>query len=161
MADGHTPRHVQCIACWVREQSAPPEAQLRVLVREDWLAETAAFVPRAMTREQGVAAELLTLGLRQFIEAFGVDIAAPRVAAVLMALRLQAKRQKIMARILAARADINRRAREAWERGDTNAMRAIEDEPTPEYPGKASDDAWLREDQPFAEEAWQHKEAQG
>lgn len=162
MADGlHTPGHVRCITCWVREQSAPPEAQLRILVREDWLAETAAFIPRAMTRDQGVAAELLTMALERFIEAYGVDVAAPRIASTLMVLRLQAKRQKVMARILAARAEINARARAAWEQGDTNAMRAIEAEPTPDYPGKDRDDAWLKEDQPFADAAMQMREAQG
>ena len=83
MADGlHTPGHVRCITCWAREQAVPPEGQLRILVREDWLAETAAFVPRVMTREQGVAAELLTMALDRFVDAYGVDVAAPRIASV-------------------------------------------------------------------------------
>ena len=162
MADGHhTPGHVRCITCWAREQAVPPEGQLRILVREDWLAETAAFVPRVMTREQGVAAELLTMALDRFVDAYGVDIAAPRIASILMVLRLQAKRQMITARILAARADINRRARGAWDRGDTNAMREIEAEPTPDYPGKAKDDEWLKDDQPSPDDGTQMREAQG
>jgi len=149
MADGlHTPEHVRCLACWAREQAAPLEAQLRILTHEDWEAETAAFVPRAMTQDQAVAAEMLTAALGRFIRAFGVNMAAPRIASMLMVLRHQAKWQKITSRILAARASINRRARAAWERGDTDAMRAIQDEPTPDYPGKARDDAWLREGQP-------------
>lgn len=148
MADGlHTPGHVQCLTCWAREQAVPPEAQLRVLVHEDWVAEAGAFVPRAMTQEQGVAAELLTMALGRFVAAYGVDLAAPRVASILMVLRLQAKRQKIMGRILAARASINARARVAWQRGGEAAARAIEAEPTPDYPGKAQDDAWLKDDQ--------------
>jgi hypothetical protein len=40
-------------------------------------------------------------------------------------------------------------------------MRAIEAEPTPDYPGKARDDAWLKDDQPSADEAMRMKEAQG
>ncbi len=162
MADGlHTPGHVRCITCWVREQSIPTEAQLRILVREDWLAETAAFIPRAMTRDQGVAAELLTMALERFVDAYGVDIAAPRIASILMVLRLQAKRQKVMARILTARAEINQRARQAWQRGGEAAARAIEAEPTPDYPGKARDDAWLKDDQLSADEAMRMREAQG
>lgn len=162
MADGlHTPGHVRCITCWVREQAVPPEGQLRILVREDWLAETAAFVPRVMTREQGVAAELLTMALDRFVDAYGVDVAAPRIASILMVLRLQAKRQKVMARILTARAEINQRARQAWQRGGEAAARAIEAEPTPDYPGKARDDAWLKDDQLSADEAMRMREAQG
>lgn len=162
MADGHhTPGHVRCITCWAREQAVPPEGQLRILVREDWLAETAAFVPRVMTREQGVAAELLTMALDRFVDAYGVDVAAPRIASILMVLRLQAKRQKVMARILTARAEINQRARQAWQRGGEAAARAIEAEPTPDYPGKARDDAWLKDDQLSADEAMRMREAQG
>ncbi len=148
MADGlHQPAHVRCLECWAREQAMPHEAQLRVLANEDWIAEAGAFVPRAMTQDQAVSSEMLTAALGRFIGAYGVDLAGARLAAMLGVLRAQAKRQKIMARILAAREPINARARQAWGRGDTDAMRAIEAEPTPDYPGKARDDAWLREDQ--------------
>jgi hypothetical protein len=146
MADGlHTLPQTRCLHCLAREQAMPPEAQLRVLVHEDWVAEVGAFEPRAMTQDQAVAAEMLTTALNRFISVYGVDIAAPRIASTLGVLRLQAKRQMITNRILAARASTNRRARAAWERGDTVAMRAIEAEPTPDYPGKARDDAWLQE----------------
>jgi hypothetical protein len=153
MADGHfIPEHVRCLHCMAREQVMPPEAQIRVLVHEDWVAEVGAFEPRPMTQDQAVAAEMLTTALNRFIGVYGVDIAAPRIASTLGVLRLQAKRQMITNRIIAARAPINRRARAAWERGDTDAMRAIEAEPTPDYPGKALDDAWLGEAQPRAKQ---------
>lgn len=146
MADGlHPSVHVRCLTCWAREEAVPAEAKLRALVHEDWCAEIGAFLPRAMNQDQAVASEILTHALGRFIEVYGVDIAAPRIATTLMVLRLEAKRQKINARILAAREPINRRAKAAWERGDTNAMRTIEAEPTPDYPGKARDDAWLKE----------------
>ena len=148
MADGlHQSAHVRCLECWAREQAVPPEAQLRVLVNEDWIAEAGAFVPRSMTQDQAVAAEMLTAALGRFVGAFGVDLTGARLAALVGVLRAQAKRQKIMGRILAARSSINARAQAAWSRGDTDAMRAIEAEPTPDYPGKARDDAWLHEDQ--------------
>lgn len=147
MADGlHTPQHVRCLSCVAREHAIPAEAQLRILASEDWAADIGAFEPRAMTQQQAVASEMLTTALHRFAGVYGVDVAAPRIAAMLQVLRLEAKRLKIMGRILAAREGINQRARRAWERGDTDAMRAIEAEPTPDYPGKASDDAWLKQD---------------
>lgn len=147
MADGlHIPQHVRCLTCVAREQAIPAEAQLRILASEDWVAEIGAFEPRTMTQEQAVASEMLTNALHRFAAVYGVDVAAPRIASMLMMLRLEAKRLKINGRILAARDGINQRARRAWERGDTDAMRAIEAEPTPDYPGKASDDAWLAQD---------------
>lgn len=146
MADGlHTPAHVRCLTCWARDEAVPPEAQLRALVHEDWCVEIGAFMPRTMTQDQAVASELLTSALRRYIEVYGVDLAAPRIATALMVLRVEAKRQKVNARILAARAPINARARAAWQRGGEGAARAIEAEPTPDYPGKARDDAWLKE----------------
>lgn len=146
MADGHhVHERVRCLTCWSREQAAPPEAQLRMLTHEDWCAEVGAFLPRAMNQNQAVASEMLTTALARFVHVYGVDIAAPRIATALIVLRLEAKRQKINSRILAAREPINARARAAWQRGGEAAARAIEAEPTPDYPGKASDDAWLRE----------------
>lgn len=147
MADGHTPSHVQCLECWVREQAAPPEAQMRILAREDWLSETAAFIPRAMNQDQAVAAEMLTAALTRYVRAFGVSMAAPRIATMLMVLREQATRQMIMARILEARKAINARARACYARGDIGGAHEIEAEPTPDYPGKDRDDAWLSQEQ--------------
>ena len=143
MADGiYRPEPVRCPDCWAREQAAPPEAQLRILAQEDWLAEAAAFIPRTMTQDQAVAAEMLTVALGRFISAYGVGLAGARLAAMLGVLRVQAKRQKITGRILAARASINARARATWKHDE---IEVIEAEPTPDYQGKARDDAWLRD----------------
>jgi hypothetical protein len=94
-----------------------------------------------------VASELLTSALGRFVTAYGVDIAGARLGALVSILRAQAKRQKITERVLRARSEINRRARLALELGDGDGALEIQNEPTPEYPGKARDDAWLRSEE--------------
>lgn len=158
MADGHTPDHVACLECWTRQKSMPSEITARIFMTEDWSPEDMAFEPRPMTQEQAVAAELMTLAIGRYWKAFGVDLTGARLNALLQVLRERAKAARRDARILKARASINARARAAWNRGDTDAMRAIEAEPTPDYPGKARDDAWLGEDQ---RQATQLQEAMG
>jgi hypothetical protein len=158
MADGHSPDHVHCLECWARRQMLPPEALARVTMTEDWAPEDMAFEPRPMTQEQAVAAEMMTAAIGRYWKAFGVDLTGARLNALLLVLRERAKATRANARILQARAGINARARQAWGRGDTDAMRAIEDEPTPDYPGKARDDAALGIAQP---EAKQMHEARG
>lgn len=158
MADGHSPDHVHCLECWSRRQMLPPEALARITMTEDWALEDMAFEPRPMTQEQAVAAELMTAAIGRYWKAFGVDLTGARLNALLLVLRERAKATRANARILQARAGINARARQAFGRGDTDAMRAIEAEPTPDYPGKARDDAALGYDQP---EAKQMQEARG
>lgn len=158
MADGHSPDHVHCLECWARRQMLPPETLARITMTEDWAPEDMAFEPRPMTQEQAVAAELMTAAIGRYWKAFGVDLTGARLNALLLVLRERAKATRANARILQARAGINARARQAFGRGDTDAMRAIEAEPTPDYPGKARDDAWLGEGQSKAK---QLQEAQG
>lgn len=133
-----------CPHCLMREKAIPMEAQLRILATEDWAPELVDFIPKAMTQEQAVAAEMLVAGLARYAKAFGVDLAGARLTAMLASLREQAKRSRIMGRQLEARAEINGRARDCYDRGDHDAAHAIEAEATPDYPGKARDDAWLR-----------------
>lgn len=148
MADGYaSQRQTACLHCKARRDAAPAEAQIRILANEDWIAEAGEFVPRAMTQEQAVASELLTSALGRFVSAYGVDIAGARLGALVSVLRAQAKRQKITERVLRARSEINRRARLAWELGDSDGAMEIQGEPTPDYPGKARDDAWLRSEE--------------
>ena len=158
MADGHSPDHVHCLECWSRRQMLPPENLARVTMTEDWSPEDMAFEPRPMTQEQAVAAELMTAAIGRYWKAFGVDLTGARLNALLLVLRERAKAARANARILQARAGINARARQAFGRGDTDAMRAIEAEPTPDYPGKARDDAALGYEQV---EAKQMQEARG
>lgn len=132
-----------CPRCMAQHKAMPLEAQLRVFTTEGWAPETLAFTPRAMNQEQAVAAELLTAAIWRYWKAFGVECLGARLNCLLLVLRDRAKRMRINQRILRARADINARARAAWERGDTDAMRAIEGEPTPDYPGADRDAAWM------------------
>lgn len=157
----HTPEHVRCPECWVREQATPPELLARVAMTEDWAPETLAFTPRAMTQEQAVAAELMTDAIGRYWKAFGVELTGARLNALLLILRERARTARVHARILKARAEINARARRAWDRGDTDAMRAIEAEPTPDYPGKAQDDAWLKQGQQTPTNVVQLREVRG
>ena len=158
MADGHSPDHVHCLECWARRQMLPPETLARITMTEDWSPEDMAFEPRPMTQEQAVAAELMTAAIGRYWKAFGVDLTGARLNALLLVLRDRAKAARVNARILQARAGINARARQAFGRGDTDAMRAIEAEPTPDYPGKERDDAALGIAQP---ETKQLQEARG
>jgi hypothetical protein len=101
---------------------------------------------------------MMTAAIGRYWKAFGVDLTGARLNALLLVLRERAKATRINARILQARAGINARARQAFGRGDTDAMRAIEAEPTPDYPGKERDEAVLGIPQPKAR---QLQEAQG
>lgn len=139
MADGHSPDHVHCLECWSRRQMLPPENVARVTMTEDWSPEDMAFEPRPMTQEQAVAAELMTAAIGRYWKAFGVDLTGARLNALLLILRERAKATRANARILQARADINARARQAFGRGDTDAMRAIEAEPTPDYSSRTQE----------------------
>lgn len=137
-----TPRAV-CPRCRAHDDAMPSEALLRALVSEDWSPADGDFIPRPMNQRQAVAAELLTADLGRFIKAFGVETAGARLGAVLTVLRGQARRYRATQRTLEARADINARARKAWETGDVTLMRTIEDEPTPDYPGRERDERIL------------------
>jgi hypothetical protein len=145
------PAHT-CLRCQAIDTSIPTDAQLRILATEDWEPKALAFVPHAANQEQAVAAEMLIAAIGRFTHAYGPEIAGARLSAVLDILRVQIIRHRITMRVLKAREPINTRARKAWERGDTNAVREIEAEPTPDYPGKARDNAWLNEGQPAAKQ---------
>jgi hypothetical protein len=132
-----------CQRCQAIDDAVPTEAQLKILATEDWDPKRLAFIPRAMTQEQAVAAELLTAAMGRFARAYGPEIAGARLSAMLDSLRDNVIAYRITQRTLAARADINARARKAWEAGDVRKARTIEDEPTPDYPGKDADDAWM------------------
>jgi len=132
-----------CQRCQAIDDAVPTEAQLKILATEDWDPKKLAFTPRAMTQEQAVASEMLTVALGRFARAYGPETAGARLSAMLDSLRVNIVGYRIAQRTLAARADINARARRAWESGDTRKARTIEDEPTPDYPGKDKDDAWM------------------
>lgn len=132
-----------CPRCIAQHKAMPLEHQMRMLTTEDWSPETFAFIPRAMNQEQAVAAELLTVGIGRYWRAFGTDCMGARIGALLLVLRDNAKRERITRRILQARADINARARQAYERGDIAGAGIIEAEPTPHYPGIDRDAAWM------------------
>lgn len=133
-----------CPRCVAQQKAMPLEAQMRIITTEDWSPETLAFIPRAMNQEQAVAAELLTSAIGRYWRVFGVECLGARLNCLLLILRDRAKRMRINARILKARADINWRARACYERGDHAAAHEIEAEPTPEYPGDAKDAEWMR-----------------
>lgn len=137
-----------CLRCQAIDAAIPTEAQLRILTTEDWDPKVLAFLPRAMNQEQAVASEILAAAIGGFARAYGPEIAGARLSAVLDSLRVQIIRHRITLRILKAREPINARARIQYERCDYAAAHAIEAEPTPDYPGKARDDAWLNEGQP-------------
>lgn len=141
-----------CLRCQAIDAAIPTEAQLRILATEDWDPKILTFMPRAMTQEQAVASEMLTSALARFVHAYGPEIAGARLSAVLDSLRVQIIRHRITLRILKAREPINKRARAQYERGDYEAAQAIEAEPTPDYPGKAKDDAWLSHGRPVAKQ---------
>lgn len=144
MADGSHHPHT-CLRCAAQEACIPTEAQLKIFATEDWSPETLAFTPRVMNQEQAVAAEMLTVALARYWRAFGVEVTGARLNSFILMLRDVAKRMRITRRVLDARGDINARARAAWEKGNTDAVRAIEAEPTPAYPQKAADERWLEE----------------
>jgi hypothetical protein len=133
----------QCPRCRPQQLTQPSDLDLHILVSEGWSPETVAFVPLPMNQEQAVAAELLTSAIGRYWRAFGVECLGARLNCLLLILREQAKRMRTNMRILRARADINARARAAWQRGDTDAMQTIEAEPTPRYPGIDRDMDWL------------------
>lgn len=134
----HTPR-TECDRCRAHDSAMPSAALLRALVSEDWSPADGEFYPRAMNQEQAVAIELLTPALGRFIAAFGVETAGARLNACLTVLRGQARRYRATQRLLEARADINARARERFERADRAGAEAIEAEPTPDYPQRERD----------------------
>lgn len=135
---------LSCSRCVAQQKAMPVEHQVRIFTTEDWSAEACAFIPRPMNQEQAVAAELLTSAIGRYWRSFGVECLGARLNCLLMILRDQAKRMRITARVLRARADINARARARYECGDHAAAHQIEAEPTPEYPGDASDSEWMR-----------------
>jgi hypothetical protein len=150
MADTeHFTPHV-CLRCQSINAAIPTEAQLRIMATEDYDPKIIAFLPRAMTQEQAVASEMLIAAIGGFTRAYGPEIAGARLSAVLDSLRVQIIRHRITLRILKAREPINARARIQYARCDYAAAHAIEAEPTPDYPGKARDDAWLNQGQPEA-----------
>ena len=129
-----------CERCRAMDAAVPTEAQLRMMAHEDWDPKTLTFIPRAMNQEQAVASEMLTSAFGRFVKAYGLETAGARLGAYLTMLRGQVAYARAVKRVLEARSDINARVRAAWEQGDTDAVRAIEDEPTPDYPGKARDE---------------------
>lgn len=142
MADSERLPH-SCERCKSIDDAVPTEAQLELLVSSDLNIEDLAFVPRAMSTEQAVASALLASALSKFARAYGVEVTGARLQSALGWLRVESRIFRIHNRIQEARADINARARAAWERGGEAAAREIEAEPTPDYPGKDRDDAWL------------------
>jgi hypothetical protein len=149
---GRPPPQPACVRCHAHDQAVPLEAQLHILASEDLQLAELTFRPRPMNLKQAVAAEVLTSALWKFVDAFGLDTAGARMACMVDVLRHQAKYSLVSRRILEARADINRRALEAelfYDGGSAldveERIAAILTEPTPDYPGKAKDDAWMRE----------------
>ena len=132
-----------CPRCRTQQAALPLEAQIRILTTEDWNVEDMAFIPRPMSQEQAVAAELLISAIGRYWHAFGVECTGARLKSLLLILRDRAKRMRITQRILDARADINARARECYDRGDHQAAYAIQTEPTPPYAWQDRDTAWL------------------
>lgn len=97
----------------------------------------------AFSIRQEVAAHTLTLALHAYIHEFGVLGAGYRLAETVKAIRFHAKAHAVSERILAARRPINQRMLELQSRGQWEEAEALVLEPTPDYPGKAKDDAWL------------------
>lgn len=133
-----------CPRCVAQHKAMPLDAQVRILLGEDWDADAATFIPRVMNQEQAVAAELLASAIGRYWRTYGTDCMGARLRSLLLVLRDNAKRERITRRILQARADINARARGHYERGDIAAAYAIETEPTPDYAGDGLDAAWMR-----------------
>lgn len=132
-----------CPRCKAIDDAMPTEAQLLLLVSGDLNPEDLEFHPKPMNQAQAVASELVASSLAKFVKAYGVETAGARLQAALSWLRIEARIHRISERRREARKDINARARAAWQSGGEAAARAIEAEPTPDYPGKARDDAWL------------------
>lgn len=133
-----------CPRCTAQHKAMPLDAQVRILLVEDWSPDDMAFIPRAMNQEQAVAAELFITAVGRYWRAFGTDCMGGRLRSLLLILRDNAKRERITRRILQARADINAHARARYERGDTAGAHIIEAEPTPDYPGDVRDAAWMK-----------------
>jgi len=144
MADGHSlSRPLKCPRCEAQRDAVPPEAALRIMASEDWSEEAQTFVVRSMNQEQAVAAEMLTVALHRYWTAFGTPVTGARLTSFIQAVRFCAKNSRVQERILEARAGIIAKARDYEMRGDREGAERIYSQPTPDYPGKASDDAWL------------------
>lgn len=134
-----------CPRCEAHDMSVPDEEDLRRLVQGvegDGELEQA-YEPLPTTLAQKVAAQALSQALSHYIGQFGIIGAGARISVTLNALRLLGKHAKITERQLEARRDINYRRLQAEAAGDRAFADAVMSEPTPDYPGKARDDAWL------------------
>jgi hypothetical protein len=141
---GHGPR-TQCERCQAHDQAVPLEEELRRMVSGENL-DDEAFEPRAMTPEQAAAARMVTFALGPYIRAFGLRTAGARLAVTVACLRAGAKYALVQQRILEARKAIEDDLRQRYERGEIAAAEADQialNTPTPDYPGKSEDDAWL------------------
>ncbi len=144
MADGAShPHPLACPRCKAQRDAVPPEAALRIIATEDWSEEAQTFVVRSMNQEQAVAAEMLTVALHKYWSAFGTPVTGARLTSFIQAVRFCAKNTVVQGRVMKARARIIARGRERELCGDMEGAERIYAEPTPDYPQKAADEAWL------------------
>lgn len=135
----------ECPRCKAIADAIPPEVQLRSVLVDDFHCENECFIPRAQTAKQSAAGAAFAYGLTMFIEAYGLEIAGARISSSLNVLRLLAKTARIEGRRLSARQALADARYLAGEVGPAEATDYVEHGATPDYPGKAKDDAWMRE----------------
>jgi hypothetical protein len=135
-----------CHTCAEHAAAVPVEVQLKRLIAEDYDDAREMFAPVAVTAAQVAATEQLTAALFAYLKAFGYRNLGARLGLWAWFFRSEGKRRAIHGRILAARREINDEAARLAREGDDAAARAHQlTTPTPDYPGKDRDFAWLRE----------------
>lgn len=137
-----------CPTCAAHQAAIPTEVQLRQLISEDEGLEMDAFVPLAGTGQQAAALAAYAHAVHLMVGAFGIEIAGARVRRTLAVVRSFAKLSRVFRRADAARAPLLDEIRARHQRGEIGAAEAnalAAEAPTPDYEGKARDEAWLRE----------------
>lgn len=135
----------ECPRCKAIADAIPTEVQLRSILVDDFDYENECFIPREQTAKQSAAGAAFAYGLTLFIDAYGLELAGARISSSLNVLRLLAKTARIEGRRLAAREALADARYLAGEVGSAEAADFVTYGFTPDYPGKARDDAWLKE----------------
>jgi hypothetical protein len=137
----------RCPTCQAHRDATPPDAALKILLSDHFDAAAGAFAfhPVPRTPEQQVATQLLAEAIGRYVRAFGLGNAAPRIASVMELLRIQAKVYCIHERRIEARRAVVAEAQRRGDYASPDVADPFARAGTPEYPGRAEDDAWLTE----------------
>jgi hypothetical protein len=102
------------------------------------------WLPQPDSDGQFVVVHDLGRAIAAFERAFGDEATVNQLAMCLTVAKLHKKRREIKARILKARDAINVEADAIAEAGNHVVADKCRAQPTPDYPERAADDAWLR-----------------